>query len=183
MFISAITLVSRAAIQSGLSPEESYTLSDVTYQQLAQCNTEEELQNVYRRAINQYSYEIRRMKRGRSTLTMQCKQYVNQHLYDKLSVEQISRELGTTPNFLSHKFSVVEGMTLTNYIRERRMDRAGELLRYSDASIWEIAQKLGFCSQSYFGKLFKAQFGMSPQAYRDHYALNPATKHEVLPDE
>ena len=183
MFVTAITLISRTAIQSGLSPEDSYVLSDVTFQQLAECSTIEELQNVYRRAISQYSYEIRRMQKGRSTLTMQCKQYVNQHLYDKLSVENIARELGAAPNFLSHKFAATEGMTLTAYIRERRMDRASELLRYSNASIWEIAQKLGFCSQSYFGKRFKAQFSMSPQAYRDHYALNPATKREALPDD
>lgn len=57
---------------------------------------------------------------------------------------------------------------------------SGELW-YAFASLRDIPEQRD--SQSYFGKRFKAQFSMSPQAYRDHYALNPATKREGLSDD
>ena len=53
-------------------------------------------------------------------------------------------------------------------MRERKAERAANLLRYSDYSLVEIANHLSYSSQSHFIQQFKAITGMTPKQYRDH---------------
>ncbi len=172
--ITALTLISRAAIRHGMSPQESYTLSDVYYQRLEKCSTVEDLERVYRQSISAFSGMTRHWQesRARGSITQQCCQYVNSHLYDVLTLESIAEHLGVSKNYLSTLFTREKGQTLYQYIHEKRLDHASELLRYTNTPIGEIAQQLMFSSQSHFGKLFKEHFGITPQRYRHKYGAN-----------
>lgn len=50
-----------------------------------------------------------------------------------------------------------------------RVDRASNMLKYSELTLSEIAEYVNFPSQSYFGKVFKRLRQMTPKEYRDHY--------------
>ena len=62
-------------------------------------------------------------------------------------------------------------MSVSAYIRDRKIDMAKNLLRFSDASMIDIANRLAFSSQSHFIQQFKESVGMTPKKYRDKYYM------------
>ena len=56
-------------------------------------------------------------------------------------------------------------LTLANYIRKIRLDKAAELLKTTDKLISEVCYEVGIDSPSYFTRAFKEQFGVSPSEF------------------
>ena len=63
----------------------------------------------------------------------------------------------------------VAGKTLTEYIRERRMEYASYLLQTTDLQIQTVALHCGIMDVQYFSKLFKRQFGTAPSQHRNSH--------------
>lgn len=173
-YVSALTLIVRAAIRGGMEPEDCYKLSDTFFQELEHCKNTLEMRVLYMRAAARFCAEIRRAREERKydTLAERCKHYIEKNIYEKFTVADIAHELGINANFLSNKFSKEMGTTISQYVHARRLDRSAEFLRHSGMEIDEIAAKLSFCSQSHFGRLFKERFGMTPQKYRNIHGLH-----------
>ena len=64
-------------------------------------------------------------------------------------------------------FKKETGVSVSAYIREQKIEVAKNLLRYSDYSMIEIANRLSFSSQSHFIQQFRESVGMTPKKYRD----------------
>ena len=82
------------------------------------------------------------------------------------SVTDYANRLCVTPKYLSAVCKQVTGKTASAYINFYMVKDIKQLLKYSDKSIKEIAQTLGFPNLSFFGKYVKAHLGVSPSAYR-----------------
>jgi len=83
-----------------------------------------------------------------------------------LSVASLAGQLACTPDYLSHRFSVATGTRLVEWIGQLRLERAAELLTQTRLSSKETAWACGFVNQSYFIRLFRNRFGLSPLEYR-----------------
>jgi AraC family transcriptional regulator of arabinose operon len=70
-----------------------------------------------------------------------------------------------------HLFKEETGMTLAEYLRERRLERAEVLLRTTFMSIKEVMMESGLTSVSHFVQYFKRRYGMTPSAYRTRLAI------------
>jgi len=102
----------------------------------------------------------------RNKIIEEVKLYINQHLHTKLNLNQISDTVSISPNYLSTLFKQITGQTLTEYIREVKLQRAGELLIETDEKISVIAEQLGFYDQFHFSRAYKRYTGLSPSNYR-----------------
>jgi len=89
-----------------------------------------------------------------------------QHMDQRVTIEELSRQYLINPTTLKAAFKSVYGTSLAAHIREHRMEQAAKLLRESDMSIAEIAQAVGYDSQSKFTAAFKAVFHVLPREYR-----------------
>lgn len=69
-----------------------------------------------------------------------------------------------------HLFKEETGTTLTQYLRERRLERAEFLLRTTFLSIKEVLSESGLAPMSHFVQYFKQRYGFTPTAYRKHLA-------------
>ena len=67
---------------------------------------------------------------------------------------------------LKNYFRGVYGQNISVYLREMRMNKAGELLASTRLSVAEIAAQVGYLNQSKFASVFKKHFGVSPLEYR-----------------
>ena len=76
------------------------------------------------------------------------------------------------PTYLSELFARETGTSLSQYITDKRMEAAENMLKYSEYSFSEIAQILAYRSQSHFTKVFKKHSGMTPGEYRAKYSQN-----------
>jgi len=81
------------------------------------------------------------------------------------SLEQISREVGCSPFYLSRTFSKETGQTIPQYLRQLRMEKSAELLRTGRYNVTEVAMEVGYSSLSHFSQTFHQTFGCCPGLY------------------
>ena len=90
-------------------------------------------------------------------------------LREKLSepptLEEIGRAVGCSPFHLSRTFSAATGMTIPQYTRQLRMERAAELLKSGKFNVTEAALEVGYSSLSHFSQAFHETFGCCPGLY------------------
>ena len=105
--------------------------------------------------------------RAEPALVARARVLVQNQLGDhRLSVRGLAEQSGCTADYLSHVFSQATDEHLAAFIVRRRMERAAHLLAQSTLAGKEVAWACGFATQSYFIRSFRAQFGMTPQAWR-----------------
>lgn len=98
--------------------------------------------------------------------------YMDEHLQPNTTNADLAREAGMSVSALNHLFKVQIGQSLQTFLRFKRIEKAGLLLQFSDASIDQIAEKTGFCDRYHFSKVFRSLQGVSPAAFRQAHA-NP----------
>ena len=92
--------------------------------------------------------------------------YMEEHLKDDISAQDIADEVYISPMFLQKGFTVITGMTVTEYIRNRRLSLAAETLRKTDAKIIDIAFDYRYETPESFTKAFTRFHGVSPSQVR-----------------
>lgn len=176
MAIYMVTACGRAAIRGGLSAEYIFSLTDSYIQQIEALTNMLILQPLVEEAQLSFTQMVADLKRQQKRqdepehpLIRRCKHYVFQHLHSRLTVQEIAEALHVHPNFLSSLFHAREGVPLYQYILLQKIDLTKNLLIYSDYSYIDIANYLGFTSQSHLGSRFRAETGMTLKQYRDTY--------------
>ncbi len=86
-----------------------------------------------------------------------------------LSTSYIADKLGISKNYLCYLFKHDYNENLTTTINKLRLKHALNDIKLSSLSLHEITEKYGFKSHSYFSKIFKAHYGLSPIQYRKRY--------------
>ena len=175
--IVLVTLASRAAIRGGLSPEISFSLSDSYIQQIEACKDLALVAPLAHKAEFQYAemvHEIKEKQKGilkkqKNPRINKCKDFIFSHLHDRITLEDLAAEADCNPNYLSQLFKECEGISISGYILQEKINRAKNLLIYSDYSYIEIATYLGFSSQSHLGTQFKKHTGYTLRQYREIY--------------
>ena len=93
--------------------------------------------------------------------------YFNEHYHEKISLDQIARNMYLSTFYLSKIFKSETGDTPINYLIELRMEKARELMETSPGiSIQNVAEMVGYDDAYHFSKLFKKHFGAAPSKYR-----------------
>jgi len=94
------------------------------------------------------------------------KNIVNQNIFSDLSIVEFATLCGMSISTFQRKFNTVFEQTPTQYILEKRMLKAKEMLANKNNRISEIAYECGYQSTSTFNRLFKKSFGLSPTKFR-----------------
>ena len=84
----------------------------------------------------------------------------------KFSIEKLADEVNMSLSQLNRKLNALVAQPAGQLIRSLRLQRAADLLRQNADTVAGICYKVGFNDQGYFGRVFKRQFGISPNAYR-----------------
>lgn len=163
-----IVLFSRAAIEGGLSPEISLTLTDHYFQGVENCKNMQELQTLARTMQDDFVMRVHRIRNSSISRPIQevC-DYINLHLEENPSLEQIARSTKYSKCYLSRKFKEEMGVSVGAFVMNRRLERATDLLKSNSLTVKEICERLKFCSSSYLAKQFKAVYGVIPSEWRE----------------
>ena len=106
----------------------------------------------------------------------QVHDYLVEHLSERVTIETLAHDFHMNPTTLKSVFKSVYGNSLAAHIREHRMERAADLLARTDLSILEIAQQVGYDSQSKFSSAFRELYGDLPTEYRKKHRLHRSDK-------
>ncbi len=101
-----------------------------------------------------------------SALARAAQRYIAENLAKPLSVDSLCRTFGVSKNSLYANFHTAFGKTVNEYITDMRLKQAKKLLCETSLSIDRISEQTGFASYTYFSRLFKKKYGLSPLAYR-----------------
>jgi AraC-like DNA-binding protein len=90
---------------------------------------------------------------------------LRKRLSDPPSLEELGKAVGCSPFYLSRLFSQEAGMTIQQFVRQSRLERAAELLRTGQCNVTEAALEVGYNSLSHFSSAFHSMFGCCPGLY------------------
>ena len=163
------TLVTRAAIEGGLSPEMAYSLGEGYIQSAESAHNVSDLDAL---GLNMYDDFIRRVHKQRRNQDYpseirRCVDYIEMHPEQKIRAKDLADMIGYSEYYLSRRFKEATGKSLSDYVNEVKIARAGILLKDTELSAQEISEDLGFSSRNYFTKVFKDITGVTPTAYRE----------------
>lgn len=100
---------------------------------------------------------------------VEARRIIDERYMDKLRLSDLAGALAVSPISLAEGFRRAFDCSVGDYLRKRRVESAIEMLVGSDKSLGEIANGTGFCDQSHFVRVFKAQTGMTPSRYRRNH--------------
>lgn len=92
-------------------------------------------------------------------------EYIEHNLASDLSLHTLADDAGFSPIHFHNCFKAVTGKTPHDYVEERRIKKAVNLLITTNSTLTEIAYECGFSSQSYFSYAFKRITGLTPRDY------------------
>ncbi len=96
--------------------------------------------------------------------------YLIDNLHERVTIEELSHKFHMNPTTLKNKFKSVYGNSIAAHVKEHRIEKAADLLLESNMSISEIAELVGYTSQSKFSASFFEVYGMLPLEYRKKYS-------------
>lgn len=168
-FIVTVTEASRAAIRGGMDVESALQASDAYIQQCELMTDIHQITKLSYDMVLYYTQQVQRVRHGHyaTDLVRNVSLYVQHHLSEPITTDQIAAHLYMSRQHLSRRFTKEAGIPLAAYIRNEKTEEAKRLLRYTDKSVSAIALFLGFSSQGHFTKVFKESTGMTPGEYRE----------------
>ncbi len=101
--------------------------------------------------------------------------YIEKNLDQKIALTDLTEICCMSVPSFSKKFKERTGMTTTEYINERRIERAKILLKNQKYSLWEIAEQTGFSNTNYLIRVFKKMTGQTVGEYRQKYGISEET--------
>ena len=167
-------MITRLCKQKGMELEQAFRMSDFYIQRLDDIHTVQGVRSLHDEMVLDYTEKMRRICRSdtNSRHISVCKEYIYSHLKERITIEDLADELGVSASYLSRLFKKETGDSVSAYIRRQKIEMAKNLLRYSDYSMIDIANRLSFSSQSHFIQQFREYTGMTPKKYRDlHHTI------------
>ena len=154
--------------EAALSIKEAVTVCR-TKPELYEFTVREALTNVFTLLLRHNSGELQQTEARSSSLMERVKRmldYFHSHYQESISVEQLAKQANICKRECQRDFKKVLGLTPTQYFEQYRLAMSLRLLTESSCSIIEIADQCGFQSPSYFTKLFREKYGVTPTAFR-----------------
>jgi YesN/AraC family two-component response regulator len=98
---------------------------------------------------------------------IKARKVVETHLSDfDFNVEELCKEMMLSHSQIHRKLSALTGLSANKFIRYVRLNKAKELLQNSETTITAVAFDTGYNDPNYFGRVFKKEFGMTPQEWQ-----------------
>ena len=165
--VALITLLARVSITKKVPIASAFDLSDKIIGLIDRTYSAESCSRLLEQAILSYMKLINNSSVSvQSKLINEVVLYVDQNIFDPLTLTEVSQALNKSASYVSRKFKQETGLSLHKFIIERKLQQAELMIELSDMSLLEISEKLYFSSQSHFSYLFKKMRGCRPSRLR-----------------
>jgi transcriptional regulator GlxA family with amidase domain len=174
MYYSAVVAASEmclSAIQSGLLDMVAYDIRDEFVAEFDNAVSLPDLYDLVHGMAHNYAVKMKYVlkEKKRSPRLAKMMTYIEEHLTEKIELAEIAEAVGISRTYASAVFKDELGITISEFILNERLLEAKRMLRDTDLSVAAIADRLAFCSQSYFTKNFTEAEGMTPVEYRRQF--------------
>ena len=101
------------------------------------------------------------------------KEFIDESLDSKIRLHDCANKVNLSVSYFTHAFKATFGVTLSDYIRRRRIERAQQLMLASYQPLSQIATACGFAHQSHYCRVFRSVIGLTPNVWRRHHMMEP----------
>jgi len=101
------------------------------------------------------------------------KEFIDESLHSKIRLHDCANKINLSESYFVHAFKATFGVTVSDYIRRRRIERAQQLMLASCQPLAQIAIACGFAHQSHYCRVFRSVIGLSPNVWRRHHMIEP----------
>lgn len=136
------------------------------YSAISELETAEEIDAWSLKLLKQIFDSLRDEKNSDFDLIIKVDEYINAHLEDDISLDDISGYVYLSPIYFSRYFKKCTGENFSSYLIRKRIEKAKELLSETNLKVYQIGEKTGFGSIYYFNRVFKQYTGLTPNEYR-----------------
>ncbi|RHW41611.1 AraC family transcriptional regulator [Neobacillus notoginsengisoli] len=166
--ICSCTLFTRSIIKAGVLPEDAFNLSDVFIRQIERLSSAKDIKALEYEMVSSFIDTLKTANRPYyNNMINKAINYINQGIFQDLSLETIAGHVGVTPSYLSKVFKESVGIPISEFINRRRVEESKYFLLHSKLSLSDITHLLGYCNQSYYTHLFKKYIGVTPKHFRN----------------
>lgn len=168
MAVIEISMAARSAIEGGLTSREALLMNDVYLEKLAECQTLHQIFTLKKEACLAFARTVKQQKESEvgNPYVEDCKRDIYSRMREKIDLQKIADDIGISKEYMLKLFKKYEGISITDYILDAKLDAACNMLKFSDRKIGEISDYLSFGSLNYFSRIFTKRIGMSPKEYR-----------------
>lgn len=165
----SISLAARAAISGGVSSSEGFLNNDIFLKRLSECRNVQEVINLKKESQVYFAKLVanNKKKNAMNIYVEKAKKYIETNRFKQVKIEDVAREVGLSKNYLQKLFKSNEGVSISEYISDVKIEAACNMLKYSDRKIRDIAEYLHYGSVSHFSVAFRNKMNISPKEYRD----------------
>ncbi|WP_282054227.1 helix-turn-helix domain-containing protein [Maribacter luteus] len=118
--------------------------------------------------VRSLSNETGSLSKNEMEMVKELSDFIQNYPERKYSMKGLSKKAGMSPAKLQEGFKLLHNRTVSDYIRNVRIETAENLIRTTDLNISEIVYTIGLTSRSYFSKIFKEKYNCSPKYYQDN---------------
>lgn len=162
------TLLRKAAEQGGVHPIHLDRVSSAFAIKIEQLSPSDEGTDLMREMFRTYARLVRQHStKDYSPVVQKAILQIEADLSANLTLSSLAQAQNISSGYLSSVFKKETGKTVTEYIREKRMQYAAHLLATTHLQIQTVALHCGIIDVQYFSKIFKKQTGKTPKEYRD----------------
>lgn len=165
------TLVSRAAMEGGLSPGIAYALGDSYIQDCENCRDSGEISALGNAMYHDFIYRVHDLRTNPeySSAVRKCCDYIELNLDKKIRASDLASLCGYTEYYLTEKFSKETGQSVAEYVKYAKTERAKSMLISTNLSVRDISSALAFNTPNYFSECFREITGYTPVQYRKKF--------------
>lgn len=170
-YVITVAMITRYCVEGGMELEQAYRLSDFYILKMDSCTTIEAVAQLHNDMVLDFTGKMLLLQKNAiiSKSIIQCTNYIYNHLHERITIKELAKHTKLSESYLSKLFKKNLGISVSDYIREKKIEKAENLLKYSDYTFIDIANYLSFSSQSHFIQTFEKQVGLTPKKYRDKY--------------
>lgn len=167
-FICACTLATRAAIRGGMNVEQAYAMGNYYIKQNESLLNSELVGKTVNEMFLDFTMRVESLVKINpfSSMVKDCIVYINDHVHDAISIQDMADKIGVSKNHLLMKFREETKQSMVDYIKNVKISEAKLLLEFSNMPIVEISESLSFSSQSFFTATFREFCKQTPKEYR-----------------
>lgn len=170
MYVACVRLLSRLLMllhDLGESDERVFQGGEV-WGKLLECGAIPEMRSLMDKCVaDAVSQMLARRGAADRNIVLRILDYIEKHMEGRITAAELADEFHCSPNHIGVVFRKDTGKTLTDYVKDVRLERARDMLKNPANRIGEVAIKVGYPNVSYFCSLFRKKYGVNPGEYKE----------------
>lgn len=167
-FVVTVAMITRYCVHGGMEQDRAYSLSDFYILKMDKCKNIQEISKLHDIMCKDFCQQMNIIRKSKvlSKPVVLCLDYIYSHIHYRITLEELADYVSLSKNYLSALFKQEMGIPVSSYITNLKIEKACNLLQYSDYSLSEIAAYLSFSTESHFIQVFRRKIGFTPYEFR-----------------